>query len=216
MHIGEKRIWGGGVSLPRKLAGSLYPFIRCNCGESLCVISLSSLLIRSDVLLTLLLERARTSPSFSGKGGGQRHGEIPRNFELSKVVRWHFEWTDDNSMAEFRMAEGEKVVVVKIIINFSWIGKCIEYYKKLHFSTHSRRINPISLKRSTPTKHDILAAILSRGSRLQRDRVAAMNVTRVPLKFFKETVDRVSWRSDVGPLRLFHRWDGKSLFAGRV
>lgn len=100
-------------------------------------------------------------------------------------------------MAEFRMAEGEKVVVVKIIINFSWIGKYIEYYKKLHFSTHSRRINPISLKRST--KHDILAAILSRGSRLQRDRVAAMNVTRVPLKFFKETVDRVSWRSDVGP-----------------
>lgn len=108
-------------------------------------------------------------------------------------------------MAEFRMSEEEKVVVVKIIINFSWIGKCIEYYKKLHFSTHSRRINPISLKRSTPTKHDILAAILSRGSRLQRDRVAAMNVTRVPLKFFKETVDRVSWRSDVGPLRLFHR-----------
>lgn len=136
--------------------------------------------------------------------------------KLRTFESWHFEWTDDNSMAEFRMAEGEKVVVVKIIINFSWIGKCIEYYKKLHFSTHSRRINPISLKRSTPTKHDILAAILSRGSRLQRDRVAAMNVTRVPLKFFKETVDRVSWRSDVGPLRLFHRWNGKSLFAGRV
>lgn len=101
MHIGEKKIWGGGVSLPRKLAGSLYPFIRCNCGESLCVISLSSLLIRSDVSLTLLLERARTSPSFSGKGGDQRHGEIPRNFELSKVgtssermiIRWpNFEW----------------------------------------------------------------------------------------------------------------------------
>lgn len=87
-------------------------------------------------------------------------------------------------MAEFRMAEGEKVVVVKIIINFSWIGKCIEYYKKLHFSTHSRRINPISLKRSTPTKHDILAAILSRGSRLQRDRVAAERNTRA-LKIFQ-------------------------------
>lgn len=80
---------------------SLYPFMCCNCGESLCA---SRYLSPPPLLATYPLwciahelepapspRKNSPSPSFSGKGGGQRHGEIPRNFKFSsKVVRWHF------------------------------------------------------------------------------------------------------------------------------
>lgn len=189
---------------------SLHPFTRYNCGESLCASSrylasplLSSLLIPSDVLL----ERARTSPRFLGRMEANGEREIPRNFR--KLVLWHFVMIIRSNF-EFERKEWRDFL--KIIINFSLENvyiRCIVLEKVTFFDPLPKNRSNWSLKRS---KRDILAAILSRGSRLHRDRVAALNITRVPLKFLKEIVDRVSWlcRSDTTfpPV--------KSLFAGRV
>lgn len=148
-------------------------------------------------------------PSFSGKDGGQR-GER-NSAKLSKVGAVALR--DDNSI-EFRIRKERMVwfCFIKIIINFSLENvyiRCRVLEKVTFFDPLPKNRSNWSLKRS---KRDILAAILSRGSRLHRDRVAALNITRVPLKFLKEIVDRVSWlcRSDTTfpPV--------KSLFAGRV
>lgn len=145
-------------------------------------------------------------PLFSGKDGGQGGEEI-RNFR--KLVPWHFVMI---IRSNFESQRKEWCDFLKIIINFSLENvyiRCRVLEKVTFFDPLPKNRSNWSLKRS---KRDILAAILSRGSRLRRDRVAALNITRVPLKFLKEIVDRVSWlcRSDTTfpPV--------KSLFAGRV
>lgn len=146
-------------------------------------------------------------PSFPRKDGGQGGREISRNFR--KLVLWHFVMI---IRSNFESQRKEWYDFLKIIINFSLENvyiRCRVLEKVTFFDPVPKNRSNWSLKRS---KRDILAAILSHGSRLRRDRVAALNITRVPLKFLKEIVDRVSWlcRSDTTfpPV--------KSLFAGRV
>lgn len=189
---------------------SLHPFTRYNCGESLCA--------SSRYLALSLLSSPHLSPlTYCSKGlapplvfwEGWRPREKGNSAKLSKVVLWHFVMI---IRSNFESQRKEWCDFLKIIINFSLENvyiRCRVLEKVTFFDPLPKNRSNWSLKRS---KRDILAAILSRGSRLRRDRVAALNITRVPLKFLKEIVDRVSWlcRSDTTfpPV--------KSLFAGRV